>query len=475
MKDTGITIGIEVHIQLNTAAKLFSDCVNDVEQKNDPNSNVDFFSTGQIGSYPILNVECVKKAVLFGLATEGIIQRTSSFCRKCYFYHDNPKNYQITQEKAPIVTEGHVKILQKDKSIKNICLERVQLEEDTATTKNYGKFSGINANRAGSPLIEVVTTPSMTTISDAVKFCKEIRKLAIDNNISNGSLEKGNIRFDCNISKDNEDGSLGTRYEIKNLNSFLNIEKALKKAASQQAKLKKEGVTIQETTFRWDAEKNVLLGMREKSTNSYGFMQEVDIPCIVIEESFIKPIQAMVADNPCERVLRFMNTLNVGEDEARTASDDIKLSQYLESIIERNISPKHAFSWVCVEAKGIFQKSFSSHFNIYEYIDSSNIVELVSLVTSNKITRSTGKQLLSKMINKEIKSIHECADILIEEDIDIISFVNDIMQNDKDKTLPNKLSSGDQKVIKYIIGQAMRLSKGKIDPNKIKTYLESFK
>ncbi|MCK5787735.1 MAG: Asp-tRNA(Asn)/Glu-tRNA(Gln) amidotransferase subunit GatB [Chlamydiia bacterium] len=471
-----ISIGIEVHAQLNTETKLFSRSSNyDSEY---PNVQIDFFSTGQLGWYPIINSECVKKAIKFGLALEGTINKTSRFFRKCYFYHDNPKNYQITQEKSPIVTGGQVLILNDDNTLHPIHIERVQLEEDTATTKNYGHISGINLNRAGSPLIEIITTPCIHSVKDAVKFCKEVRNLIIVNNIGHGRLELGEIRFDCNISIDNADGSLGERYEIKNLNSFLNIEKALNNAIEEQELLLKKGNIINESTLRWDAEKNRNIVMRNKDTNFYGFIDEVDVPILHIEDDIIELMRGQIAENPCVGLLRIMDAFGILEDEARVLSSDASLYKYVDDLVSAGASRKDAFSWVCIEVKGLHSKHFPDNkFDACSLISLSDLLFIIKAISDCNISRSTGKYILEKSILKEISSPSEYLldnkDLLIDNNeekiIDILTSL--------DKEFPDikgKLSSGKSKTLDFLIGQIMKQTKGKTNPLFAKTLINRF-
>lgn len=466
-----ITIGIESHVQLNTATKMFSRCEN--KNSEEPNKNVDFITSGQLGWYPKLNKSCVKKAVQFGLAINGSISPVSSFYRKCYFYPDNPKNYQITQEKNPIVEGGSIKILKGKKSY-GIDIERIQMEEDTANTKNFGAISGINLNRAGAPLIEIITKPCIHSIKDAVKTCKEIRNLVIANNISNGSLENGDIRFDCNVSINNADGSLGVRYEIKNLNSFANIEKAVSKALIQQKILIDNSEEIIQSTFRWDAEKKCLITLREKTAAFYGFLPEIDIPPVIIDSSYIDALHSTIAENPVSKTLRIMNELYLDEDEARVISENYLLESFIKNVVKLGASKKDAFSWVCVESRGILSKITDENTPIYEKISSQDINKVISLVKENKISRVTGKEIISSLI----KGTHDSVDIFIKENSDLLidknkNSISDIISSvlEENEEAVEKIKQKNLKPYDFLVGCIMKKAKGVANISDIKSIL----
>ncbi len=335
-----IVIGLEIHVQLNTASKIFSGSSTDFGAK--PNSQASIIDLGYPGVLPVLNQSVIEKAIKFGLATDAKISRKTIFSRKNYFYPDLPKGYQISQLELPIVQEGYVEI-NINEEIKKIRITRAHLEEDAGKSihdSSLGK-SKIDLNRAGTPLLEIVSEPDMRSAAEASSYMKYVHLLVTYLGICDGNLQEGSLRCDANVSvKPRESKKLGTRTEIKNLNSFRFIEKAIEIEAQRQIEILESGGTITQETRLFDEEKQETRPMRSKEeANDYRYFPDPDLLPVVISEDLIKSIQQSMPELPNQKNKRYINEYQLDKNDAARIANDSDLATFFESSITHS---KHA-------------------------------------------------------------------------------------------------------------------------------------
>ena len=327
-------IGLEIHAQLSTKSKLFSG--GSTVFGAESNTHVDLIDMGLPGVLPVANREAFHKAIRFGLATGAEINQTSSFDRKNYFYPDLPKGYQITQMTKPIIEKGSIKVF-VDGSEKNINITRAHLEEDAGKSIHdlFEGETGVDLNRAGTPLLEIVSEPEISNAKEAVAYFKAIRQLVTFLDICDGNMAQGSMRCDVNVSiKKSDAKELGTRAELKNINSFKFIEKAINYEIERQIQLIESGKSVVQETRLYDSDKNETRSMRSKEeANDYRYFPEPDLLPVVLENSFIQSIQKEMPELPEEKMKRFISEYSLSKYDAEVLSVDLNLSKYFEEVV----------------------------------------------------------------------------------------------------------------------------------------------
>jgi aspartyl-tRNA(Asn)/glutamyl-tRNA(Gln) amidotransferase subunit B len=470
-KNWEIIIGIEIHIQLNTDSKIFSS--EQYSFGSEPNCNIGVVSTGQPGSMPILNKKAVDKAIAFGLATNSTISLISRFDRKSYFYPDCPKNYQITQYHHPIIQGGSITCDIEGETY-NFPIHHAHLEEDTGMLKHFTKFSGIDFNRAGSALLEIVSDSCFRSPKEAVFYAMQIKSIVEYIDASDCNMAQGNFRMDANISvRRKGETHLRNKIEIKNMNSFFRLEKSLEAEADRQIQFYSTNPTkeLEMGTYRFDEETATIILMRTKEqTNDYGYIPEPDIPPIVLSPEYIENIKKTLPELPREKYNRYKTTLAIPEQPAQLLISSHALANYFETALKKCKNAKSLANWITVEFAGRTKEK-----SLWEIgIISEHIADLVNLIDNNTITGKIAKKLADVMVERPgispytlIKENPEYAPITNEQEIQQI--IETVMA--QNPTSVADYRAGVTKALGYLIGQVMKISGGKASPQTVNKLL----
>ena len=447
------TIGVEIHISLNTKTKMFSSSKNDFNDP--PNTNISPVDVGYPGSLPVLNKEAVVKAIKLAKALKMEINNVLYFDRKNYYYPDLPKGFQITQYENPIAKNGKLKVLNKI-----INIERIHLEEDTAKSIHKNNKTYLNFNRSGAPLIEVVSKPEFSSAKEAAKYVQKIKEMVISLKISDGKMERGSLRADINISlKDVDKEKLGTKVEIKNLNSISNIEKAVKIEIQKQKEALSKNKKIFPYTKRFDEKLQDTIKMRiKKESIDYKFFPEPNIPPIFLEKDFIDSIKIDELSN--EREEKYL-TQNIPNEYVTQLISNQKMADYFDSIDykDKNKLSKFFFAEIVSLAN-------SKNLSVIDLkINPKEIVNLLLKIKEGTISGKHAKIIVPLLINnkKSVDLIIKEKNIkLISNENTILQMVNEIMSENQE--FINKNKERKERVWKFILGQLMKKSKGQINP-----------
>lgn len=453
-------IGLEVHVQLNTKTKIFCSCSTSFGQS--PNSNTCPVCLGLPGALPVLNKEVVKKAIQLGTAIEANINQHSIFARKNYFYPDLPKAYQISQFEVPIVSDGKLEIDTKE-GVKIVRIERAHMEEDAGKNIHEGSYSLVDLNRACTPLLEIVSKPDMKNSEEAIAYLKKLHAIVRFIGISDANMQEGNFRCDANVSiRPKGDEKLYTRVEIKNLNSFRFIAKAIEyeierqRAAWENGRYNEE--VVQETRL-FDTAKGITLSMRNKEESAdYRYFKDPDLYPVFIDEKLLKEAQK-INELPGAKKIRYMKDFNLKEDDANLLVSDPLLAEYFESMLHLGVKAKTSVTWLCVELLGRL-KAETTLENCG--ISAHMLGALAKRIDEGKISGKSAKDVLDKLLEEQGGDV----DALIEQmglsqvnDTEaIVKVIEEVLKNNADKVLEYK--SGKDKLFGFFVGQAMKNLKG---------------
>ncbi|MCH9633555.1 MAG: Aspartyl/glutamyl-tRNA(Asn/Gln) amidotransferase subunit B [Chlamydiae bacterium] len=464
-------VGLEIHAQLNTKSKLFSSAPNQFGAE--PNTNITCVCTGQPGTLPILNKEAVKKAVQWGSAITAKIAKVSRFDRKSYFYPDSPRNFQITQFDHPIVLGGTVTCYVDGKE-KTLTLDHTHLEDDAGTCKHFSDFGGVDYNRAGAPLIEIVSKPCIgVTPQEVTSYAKMIRAILHYIDASDCNMEEGSLRIDVNVSvKKKGEEQLRNKIEIKNMNSFNFIEMAIDAEVRRQIALyskypeKDQNELVPQATFRWDPEAKVTKIMRLKEgAEDYRYFPEPDIPSVVLTQEYIDEVGKGLPELPFKRTKRYTEELKLTLEQAVTLTQEKKLSDYFEEALEYCSNARSLCNWIIIEFQGRFK---DSGMTLAESgIAPKNLAKLINLIDSKKITGKIAKSVADDMISSEGK---DC-ELIVKENPDYQPVQDEkLIEQLVDQVLAENAQSvsdyknGKQKAFGFLVGQVMKISRGKASP-----------
>lgn len=470
-------IGLEIHIQLNTKTKLFSHAPN--RFGNEPNTNITDVCTGQPGTLPVLNKEAVKKAVQFGCAINAEVALFSKFDRKSYFYPDSPRNYQITQFDQPIILGGHLD-LDIDGELKHFGINRAHLEDDAGMLKHFNTFAGVDYNRAGVPLIEVVSEPCIHSAKEASAYAMAIRAIMIYLDASDCNMEEGSLRMDANISiRPQGETTLRNKIEIKNMNSFHNMELAIDAEIKRQIELytlhpdKDPNDVVLPGTYRFDPVSNELFLMRSKeNAEDYRFFPEPDLLPIVLSKSYIEKIRDSLPELPLQRFKRYVSDLSLSESTAYTLIQNKPLSDYFEKSLVACKNPKALSNWLVVEFTGRFKDSGITLES--SGIPSHHITELVNMIEENIITGKIAKSVADDMV----KSPSSSPKVIVQNNLDyqpisdtasIEALVDQVLAENPQSILDYK--AGKARAYGFLVGQVMKLCQGKASPTLVNDLL----
>ncbi|WP_198988193.1 Asp-tRNA(Asn)/Glu-tRNA(Gln) amidotransferase subunit GatB [Helicobacter pylori] len=453
-------IGLEVHVQLNTKTKIFCSCSTSFGES--PNSNTCPVCLGLPGALPVLNKEVVKKAIQLGTAIEAHINQYSLFARKNYFYPDLPKAYQISQFEVPIVSDGKLEIDTKD-GAKIVRIERAHMEEDAGKNIHEGSYSLVDLNRACTPLLEIVSKPDMKNSEEAIAYLKKLHAIVRFIGISDANMQEGNFRCDANVSiRPKGDEKLYTRVEIKNLNSFRFIAKAIEYEIERQSAAWESGryneEVIQETRL-FDTNKGITLSMRNKEESAdYRYFKDPDLYPVFIDEKLLKEAQK-INELPSAKKIRYMKDFNLKEDDANLLVSDPLLAEYFESMLHLGVKAKTSVTWLCVELLGRL-KAETTLENCG--VSAHALGTLAKRIDEGKISGKSAKDVLDKLLEEQGGDV----DALIEQmglsqvnDTEaIVKVVEEVLKSNADKVLEYK--SGKDKLFGFFVGQAMKNLKG---------------
>ena len=471
MKDVKFepVIGLEIHLQLHTKSKMFCSCaVSDGDAP--PNSNICPICTGQPGVLPALNAQSVTLAIKSAVALNCKINTTSIFARKNYFYPDCPKNYQITQHERPLAEGGFIEI-ETGAISKRIDLERIHTEEDAgksihdAAGKNQD-YSLVDFNRSGTPLIEIVTKPEMNSPQEAYDFLTALKSIMQWSEISNCDMEKGNLRVDVNLSlRPKGDKKLGTKVEMKNLNSFKAVKDCLNFEIKRQTTEIKEGRRIIQETRLWNEAKNSTVTMRSKEeSHDYRYFPEPDLAPLQISVKTINEIKKSLPELPAQRKQRFIKEYKLSDYDGRVLTSDKNLADYFESAVKSSkASPKLISNWITTDLAGKLKAERKDITN--SPIASKHIAELVSLIELGKISTKMAKEVFLKMWETEAHP----QEIVSQGNMSQVSDQNQLESWAKEAIASNPsaakdLKNGKEKAIGALVGFVMKKSKGKANP-----------
>ncbi|GAA7720588.1 Asp-tRNA(Asn)/Glu-tRNA(Gln) amidotransferase subunit GatB [Helicobacter pylori] len=453
-------IGLEVHVQLNTKTKIFCSCSTSFGET--PNSNTCPVCLGLPGALPVLNKEVVKKAIQLGTAIEAHINQHSLFARKNYFYPDLPKAYQISQFEVPIVSDGKLEIDTKD-GVKIVRIERAHMEEDAGKNIHEGSYSLVDLNRACTPLLEIVSKPDMKNSEEAIAYLKKLHAIVRFIGISDANMQEGNFRCDANVSiRPKGDEKLYTRVEIKNLNSFRFIAKAIEYEIERQSVAWENGryneEVVQETRL-FDTNKGITLSMRNKEESAdYRYFKDPDLYPVFIDEKLLKEAQK-INELPGAKKIRYMKDFNLKEDDANLLVSDPLLAEYFESMLHLGVKAKTSVTWLCVELLGRLKAEITLE-NCG--VSAHMLGALAKRIDEGKISGKSAKDVLDKLLEEQGGDV----DALIEQmglsqvnDTEaIVKVVEEVLKNNADKVLEYK--SGKDKLFGFFVGQAMKNLKG---------------
>jgi aspartyl-tRNA(Asn)/glutamyl-tRNA(Gln) amidotransferase subunit B len=466
-------IGLEMHVQLNTKTKIFSSAPNHFG--DEPNINISSICTGQPGSLPILNKEVVRKAIQFGLAIGAEISLISTFDRKSYFYPDSPRNFQITQFENPLLRGGHIIA-----DGKKFHINRAHIEDDAGMLKHFTTFAGVDYNRAGAPLIEIVSEPCIHSARDAASYAAAIRAIMLYLDASDGNMEEGSLRMDANISvRPKGEKELRPRIEIKNMNSFTFMEMAIEAEVSRQIALylnnphKSPLELIPPGTYRWDPElKQTVLMRKKESSDDYRYFPEPDLSPVVLTEAYIDQIRSTLPELPNDRFRRYVSDLGLTEYAASTLINEKILSDYFEESLKLCKNPRLLCNWITVEFAGRLKESGKTLLDLG--IPPLHLAKLIELIDQNKITGRIAKSVADDMVARPGTDpetiVAQNPDYQPTSDIASLEPIIDQVLLDNPQSVAD-FKAGREKAFAFLVGAVMKLTRGKASPQVVNDLL----
>ncbi len=467
-------IGLEVHAQLSTKSKAFAPV--SIEYGAAPNTNVTPLCLGHPGTLPVLNENLVRYIVKMGLATNCNIARKSIFARKNYFYPDMPKGYQISQFDTPICYGGHLDIRLEDGTTKRVNLTRIHMEEDAGKSIHDQDPHNtlIDLNRSGTPLIEIVSEPDIRTPQEASAYMVRIRQIVQYLEICDGNMEEGSLRCDANVSiRPKGETKLGTRTELKNMNSFRNVERAIQYEIERQIQLVENGGTVVQQTRLWDANRMETRQMRSKEeAHDYRYFPDPDLPPVIITEEFLKDIEASLPEMPDVRKDRFVNEYKLPEKDAQILTENKYLADFFENALNGIDNPKAVSNIVITEVRRVLNEE---NIGIEEFrISPERLHELVSLREGDKISSSAMQTIFNEMLesDKSASDIAKEKNLLQVSDTGFLEpLVEQVIADNPDESA--RYREGKKGLMGFFVGQVMKQSKGKANPQLVTKMVQS--
>ncbi|MGP9689516.1 Asp-tRNA(Asn)/Glu-tRNA(Gln) amidotransferase subunit GatB [Psychrobacter sp. AOP22-C1-C5] len=478
-----VVIGIEIHCQLNTESKIFSSAPTDFG--HEPNSQASLVDLGLPGVLPVLNSGVVDRALKFGIGVNAELGLYNTFDRKNYFYPDLPKGYQITQMANPIVGKGYIDVVvnegEKNEYPKRMGITRAHLEEDAGKSVHdaIDGMTGVDLNRAGTPLIEIVSEPDMRSAHEALAYIKAIHQLVTWLGISDAVMAEGSFRCDCNVSVRKPGDELGTRTELKNLNSFRFIERAINREIERQIDIIEDGGKVVQATMLYDPERDETRTMRTKEdANDYRYFPDPDLLPVVIEQHRVDEIKAAMPELPVARRARFEEALGLSEYDARILTGSRQLADYFEDVVADvgEAHAKMAGNWVMGELLGALNKDDT---DIVEApISAKQLSGLLKRINDDTLSGKMAKKVFTALYDREGGDADDAADKIIEakglkQETDtgaIKAIVEDVIA--KNQAMVDEYRGGKEKAFNGLVGQVMKASRGSANPQQVNQILK---
>ncbi|MHB1050576.1 MAG: Asp-tRNA(Asn)/Glu-tRNA(Gln) amidotransferase subunit GatB [Bacteroidota bacterium] len=470
-------IGLEVHAQLSTKTKIFCGC--STAFGNAPNSNVCPVCLGMPGTLPVLNKQVVEYAIRLGAATRCTISRRSIFARKNYFYPDLPKGYQISQYEEPICLNGSVDIVDADGATKRIGITRIHMEEDAGKSiHEAGNATLVDVNRCGTPLLEIVSEPDLRTPREAYNYLYKIWQTVTYLGICDGNMEEGSLRCDANVSvRKKGETRLGTKTEVKNMNSFGNVERAIEHEIKRQIGLIEEGGAVVQQTLLWDAEKNAVQPMRSKEeAHDYRYFPDPDLPPVVVEQEWIDRITASLPELADDKRKRYMESFSLPAYDAEVLTQDRSVAEFFEAAVSglavhNPANIKAVSNWVMTDVLRILKERNTTVAGLP--VTPARLSAMINLIIDGTISSTIAKEVFEEMLNSnedpktivQRKGLVQISDTTaIEKEIDAIlgRFHGEI----------NRYRAGETKLMGFFVGETMKVMKGKGNPKLINELLK---
>lgn len=460
-------IGLEVHAQMLTKSKAYSNDVNEFGAH--PNTNISVITLGHPGTLPKMNKKTIEFAIKLGLACGCDIAPEQYFARKNYFYPDLPKGYQITQDKTPICTGGSVHIKLEDGTDKEIGITRIHMEEDAGKSIHdvdlYDTL--VDLNRAGVPLLEIVSEPDMRSSQEAYNYLSEVRKLVRYLDICDGNMEEGSLRCDANISVQLKGApEFGTKVEVKNMNSIRNVQRAIEYEITRQIEAVEKGEVLAQETRSFDALKGITISMRSKeAANDYRYFPEPDLQPLVMDDKQISAIKAEMPALPRELFLKYSKEFGLSEYDAFLLTDNKGIALFYEELITHTKNYKSAANWVMGDVKS-YLNEFGVEIDEFP-IKAERIAELIQLIDAGKISHSVASQKIFpemlKQLDKSPLSLAESMNMIQDSNEDaLLGFINEVIKQHPSEI--ERYRNGEKQLVGFLMGQLMKISKGKADP-----------
>ncbi|UNU73919.1 Asp-tRNA(Asn)/Glu-tRNA(Gln) amidotransferase subunit GatB [Moraxella nasovis] len=473
-----VIIGIEIHCQLNTDSKIFSNAPTTFGQA--PNTAATIVDLGFPGALPVLNEGVIERALKFGLGVNAKLGTYNTFDRKNYFYPDLPKGYQITQMANPIVGKGYIDVLvnagQKDEYTKRIGITRAHLEEDAGKSVHDAvpQMTGVDLNRAGTPLIEIVSEPDMRSVGEAVAYVKTIHELVTWLGISDAVMAEGSFRADINVSVHKPNTPFGTRCELKNLNSFRFIERAIKSEVERQIDLIEDGGTVVQATRLYDPEQDETRAMRTKEeANDYRYFPDPDLLPVVISDETLAKVRADMPELPSHRKERFVNEFGLTAYDALVLNGSRELSDYFLQVVDiigKNYA-KIGANWVMGELSGALNKNELTIAN--SPISAERLAGLIMRINDNTISGKIAKEVFSFMWETDKTADEIINEKGLKQETDtgaITAIISEVLANNQ--AMVDEYKSGKEKAFNGLVGQVMKASRGKANPAQVNQLLK---
>lgn len=468
-----VVIGLEVHAQLNTNTKLFCSCATSFGEA--PNSNTCPICLGLPGALPVLNKEAVHKAIMLGTAIESEINRVSIFNRKNYFYPDLPTGYQISQFEVPVVGLGKLVIDFPDGSQKTIGVTRAHLENDAGKNIHAGNVSQVDLNRAGTPLLEIVSEPDMRSAEEALLYLKKLHSIVRYLGISDANMQEGSFRCDVNVSiRPKGDPKLYTRCEIKNMNSFKFIEKAIAYEVSRQIEAWEDGdydtKVVQETRL-FDTTTGETRSMRGKEDAAdYRYFPDPDLLPLIITDEMIEKY-SKIPELPDEKKARFVKEFGLKEYDASVITSSLEMAKFFDEMMLEGISAKNAVTWLTVELQGRLKEGALIEDSI---IDAKTLATIVKRIEDNTVSGKAAKEVLDYLMENNSSDVDAAIEKLglkqVSDDGALLEIIDGILAANADKVAEYK--SGKDKMFAFFVGQTMKASRGSANPNRVNDLLK---
>ena len=466
-------IGLEVHVQLSTSSKLFSGSA--TRFGAEPNTQANIYDLALPGVLPVMNEAALRMAVKFGLAVDAEIAKVSVFDRKNYFYPDLPKGYQISQLHFPTVGKGSLTITLEDGTEKTIGITRAHMEEDAGKSlhEDFHGMSGIDLNRAGTPLLEIVSEPELRSAREAVAYLKKLHSIIRYLDISDGNMSQGSMRCDANVSiRRKGETKLGTRTEIKNVNSFRFVEKAINYEVARQQEILEDGGTIVQETRLYDSDRDETRSMRSKEVaNDYRYFPEPDLLPVVIDDAYIEAVRSELPELPDHKRARFVSQYELSEYDAAVLAASREMADFFEQVVTVCGDAKLSANWVMGDLQAVLNKG---NLEIGDSpVSARRLGTLIARIMDNTISGKIAKQVFEAMLDDEaqVDAIIESRGLRQVTDSGALeSLVDEVLAANPEQV--QQYRDGKQQVFAYLVGQAMKLSKGKANPAQINSLLK---